>query len=617
MRRALLAVALVAGASAARAQFSPGELSRFHQTLDGSRGCPSCHSAGKGVTPELCLRCHTALSQRIAAGRGLHARPDHRACERCHIEHHGREFDLVFWGQAGRATFDHAQTGFALSGRHAQVGCASCHTPKHIRDGPALSRGGVNLARTFLGLDRACASCHADPHRGQFAPRACPDCHAPTGWKPVAFDHDRAAFPLTGKHEAIACASCHPPQADGSTRFQGVPHQTCASCHRDPHAGRMGGACATCHTTSSFTAIEPGRFDHARTRFPLTGRHARVGCDGCHRTANGERRFAGTSFAGCASCHRDPHAGRLGAACTSCHTTAGFAQIASGTFDHARTRFPLLGRHAAVACASCHRPGQPRAMVYARCADCHADRHAGQLARRADGCLSCHDVDGFVPARFTPEDHAKAGHPLTGAHLAVPCDACHREVTTSSIPGAVTRGAPARTEQFRFASTGCVACHADPHGGKTARFGACDGCHRTEAWPQVAFDHARTGFALADAHTRVPCRSCHPGTAGALAFSGRPRGCAGCHRDPHDGHFAKDGRTECVRCHDPNVWTRVRFDHDRDTTFPLQGAHRAVPCAKCHRQQTPTGETVRYTGLGRSCGDCHAASPPAPRGGGG
>jgi hypothetical protein len=104
VRRVLLAAALCAGASAtARAQFSPGELSRFHQSIDGSRGCPSCHAAGKGVTAELCLRCHTALGQRIAAGRGLHARPDYRACERCHIEHHGRDFELVFWGETGRA----------------------------------------------------------------------------------------------------------------------------------------------------------------------------------------------------------------------------------------------------------------------------------------------------------------------------------------------------------------------------------------------------------------------------------------------------------------------------------------------------------------------------------
>ena len=130
MKRALLAAGWVLAAASARAQFSPGELSRFHQSLDGSRGCPSCHAAGKGVTAELCLGCHTALGKSMAAGRGLHARTDHRACERCHIEHHGRDFDLVFWGQAGRAGFDHAQTGFQPAGAWQSAQARGANWPR-------------------------------------------------------------------------------------------------------------------------------------------------------------------------------------------------------------------------------------------------------------------------------------------------------------------------------------------------------------------------------------------------------------------------------------------------------------------------------------------------------
>ena len=37
-------------AATARAQISPGELSRFHQPLEGARNCRRCHEAGKGVT---------------------------------------------------------------------------------------------------------------------------------------------------------------------------------------------------------------------------------------------------------------------------------------------------------------------------------------------------------------------------------------------------------------------------------------------------------------------------------------------------------------------------------------------------------------------------------------
>ena len=133
---------------------------------------------------------------------------------------------------------------------------------------------------------------------------------------------------------------------------------------------------------------------------------------------------------------------------------AGFQRIQPGQFDHSRTGFSLLGEHAEVKCDSCHRPGRPRPLRHARCTDCHQDRHAGQLAGRADGgrCETCHDVNGFKPARFSPEDHARTRMPLTGAHLAIPCDACHREVPWSGAGGQACEpgGRPCGIEQFRF-----------------------------------------------------------------------------------------------------------------------------------------------------------------------
>lgn len=623
MKPALLAGALVLGcAAAAQAQISPGPLSRFHEKLEGARNCRSCHGA-RGVTRELCLNCHTALARRTEAGKGLHAREEYRVgCERCHVEHQGRGFELVFWGKDGRESFDHAQTGFPLQGRHASVGCESCHTARRIRDRAGLAKGGVNLARTFMGLSPTCASCHTDPHAGQFAPRQCTDCHEMTGWKPPArFDHDETAFPLSGAHEKLACSGCHRPGPRGVVRFKGTPHQTCASCHRDPHAGRMGTACASCHSTAGWHRIDPGRFDHDKTRFPLTGRHEKVACAGCHARGGGPMKFQGTPFATCASCHRDPHGGRLGNACATCHITAGFERIQAGQFDHDRTGFPLRGEHAEVQCDACHRPGRPRPLQHARCTDCHQDRHAGQLASRPDGgrCESCHDVTGFKPPRFSPDDHARTRMPLTGAHLAVACDACHREVPVERLRAVGVRpppGSPPRTEQMRFASTACSECHEDPHRGRTARFGTCDTCHATVAWAAVRFDHARTRFPLVGAHGQVPCRSCHAGEGGTLAFSGRPILCDACHKDPHGGQFARrfgrDGRTDCAVCHQPTAWASLRFDHDRHTTFPLTGAHRSVPCAQCHRQVAGGRTIMRYSGLGRTCSACHGADGAVP-----
>ena len=96
--RILPAVLALAAAAPAGAQLSPGPLSRAHAELEGAAGCLECHAPRRGVVAEKCLECHRPLARRIAAGAGLHARPDHRRCETCHIEHHGRDFELIFWG---------------------------------------------------------------------------------------------------------------------------------------------------------------------------------------------------------------------------------------------------------------------------------------------------------------------------------------------------------------------------------------------------------------------------------------------------------------------------------------------------------------------------------------
>ena len=369
-RRLLPALLLLAAAAPQRgqAQISPGPLSRAHVKLEGPTSCLECHQAGKGVAPARCLDCHTALSDRIRAGKGLHARADHQRCATCHMEHHGRDFELVFWGKEGRAKFDHAKTGFPLQGAHAAQPCQSCHRPGSLRDAAALQRGAANPQRTFLGLGTSCVSCHRDEHRGQLARQGCASCHGQTAWKPATgFDHGRTAFPLSGEHREVACASCHPRQeasqpGDPDAAFlklTGLAHESCASCHRDPHAGRLGSQCQQCHTTAGWQAGARDRFDHGRTAFPLTGRHRQVACASCHRARGpgGEVVFGKMAHARCADCHRDVHDGRMGPQCQACHTTESWrGGAARAGLDHDRTRFPLRGEHRDVPCQSCHAP---------------------------------------------------------------------------------------------------------------------------------------------------------------------------------------------------------------------------------------------------------------------
>jgi hypothetical protein len=532
---AALAAALTAATAAA--QISPGPLSRVHAGLEGSGRCLDCHDADKGVAPGKCLACHKPLAQRIAGGKGLHARPEYRDCKTCHVEHQGVEYQLVWWGKAGRGAFDHAQTGHALAGKHRTLSCEQCHKQ-----------------RSFLGAVTDCASCHRDEHRGQFPGRACSSCHTEQAWKPV-----------------------------------------------------------------------PG-FDHARTSWPLTGRHAPVACERCHTARRPDASTPGASYrvfravAGrdCTSCHQDAHAGRLGTSCSTCHTTAGWRSTSTPKdFDHQRTAYPLTGRHATVACDRCHRPGRPLRLKHDACTDCHADAHAGQLARRADGgrCESCHDVSGFRPARYSPEDHAKSSFPLKGAHLAVACDQCHRPRVAGAGRAAV---------ELRIATTRCADCHRDPHRGQVATLvaaGGCESCHAVGSWREISFDHSHTKYALSGRHAQVACAPCHRrpepgGAAPVLRFAGAPQACEGCHRDPHLGQFARAGAVSCERCHTTADLKASRFDHSRDAAYPLDGAHARLACTACHLPQTRDGvRFTRYKPLPTTCRGCHGpAGRPAAEG---
>jgi hypothetical protein len=286
-------------------------------------------------------------------------------------------------------------------------------------------------------------------------------------------------------------------------------------------------------------------------------------------------------FAACTDCHTDPHQKRFGLDCARCHSTVGWPTIAAGAFDHDKTRYPLRGRHAQVACGKCHRDrktSQP--LAFAACTDCHADAHSGQIASRTDAgaCETCHVLDGFTPARFGAGEHDRSRFPLAGAHRAIACLVCHRPpssgtggspgtqaMAANALPGgkaAAIADRPALATatadfRFHFASLACVGCHDDPHAGQ--------------------FDAAAPG----------------PVTAAATA---KPAG--------------SSAGTDCARCHVAARWRLADFDHSK-TRFPLEGAHKRTACASCHKPAPAGGSSVvRYKPLDTACRACHAEPKP-------
>ena len=246
-------------------------------------------------------------------------------------------------------------------------------------------------------------------------------------------------------------------------------------------------------------------------------------------------------------------------------------------------------------CSQCH--DGVRATPDERCLDCHhdvAERKQSRLGwhgQLEDRCSSCHVEHRGEAAELTGLDreswnHELARFPLRGAHVSVACDDCHRRAGEDGQLGFHAQG---------IAFAHCADCHADVHGQGFLAGRDCGVCHqesgfRADALRAGAFDHARdAGFALAGAHAKVPCAGCHDADrrAGEEAArrqpgSSAPRDCAGCHEDPHTGALGSG----CTSCHSPAGWQATgksaRFDHARDTKFPLDALHAKLACGACH-----------------------------------
>jgi hypothetical protein len=564
----LLSGVVCARVRLARAQVSPGALAEAHRDLDGTLNCFKCHGR-TGSMDTRCLACHEEIATMRTRKRGLHARVADRRCASCHPDHGGRGFALIAWEEGSAAAFDHRRAGYALEGKHASVECRSCHQPRFHRPPVAGLIRKKTKAESWLGLDERCVSCHQDPHRNQLGDD-CRRCHDARGWKPAAgFDHARTDYPLTGRHARVECARCHESprlelarDAKGTPipQYRPLPHRDCASCHRDPHAGRFPGACATCHSTEGFAAIDRRGFDHDVTRYPLRGRHAAVACERCHdpRAASGKK----PRFARCDDCHRDPHAGQATVQsrpvdCAACHTVQGFHPSSFTVAEHAASRYPLMGAHGRADCSECHFKAPPAAAARlgsarvtlrpaaVRCVDCHRDPHGGRFSPggarpRAQACEACHGLEHFRPSAVDAALHARFPYPLEGAHRAVPCQACHEELehaaARSSLAAAATGQRPLG---FSIDARLCASCHDSPHGDQFAKRrdgGACEACHAVDAWsPASRFDHARdTRFRLEGAHARVACASCHrsergPGGSRRVVYRPLATACESCH----------------------------------------------------------------------------------------
>ena len=287
---------------------------------------------------------------------------------------------------------------------------------------------------------------------------------------------------------------------------------------------------------------------------------------------------------------QNPH-GKLQEECALCHGAEGWVPArVSAKFDHAKRGMALVGAHAQASCRSCHTTLDFHGVATA-CASCHQDVHRGELGT---DCGRCHTARSFLDRASMVRAHQQTRFPLSGAHLAVDCEACHQ---------------PAPQGQLAFVAvpSGCVDCHRPQYiAAKNPDHVAgafpldCTQCHAATIWTSARFNHDASGFPLTGVHRTIACQQCH-----VSGFTALSTACVSCHQQDYNGttnpaHAPAGFATTCQDCHTTSGWTGASFNH---TWFPVP--HRtATQCTDCHLSATDYSAFV--------CTNCHTQSQTDP-----
>lgn len=396
--------------------------------------CTDCHKNNEYKdTVKTCIGCHKKEDDSNKGHRGQYG----EKCDSCHGTKAWKPSD-----------FNHdTDTKYALRGKHRNTRCSDCHTG--------------HLYRVQVSTD--CYACHKkdDKHKESLG-KDCGSCHSERNWKePPKFNHEQTSFPLLGKHVDTECKECHK-----SAMYKEAP-KSCFGCHKkdDKHEATLGEKCGDCHTEKDWKTTK-GRFDHDLTKFQLRNAHADgvLKCTSCHKDLKSYRKTP----VDCYSCHKkdDKHEGQQGKQCETCH---GDRTWKTTRFDHAKTRFPLTGKHVPVKCEKCHETSRFKDAP-SDCYACHKkeDKHKLKLGEKCD---TCHNARGWAIWDFNHDKRTE--YRLVDSHIKVACEACH------------SQPAP-KGKAIAAVGNNCISCHRkdDTHDGQ---FGVrCETCHSTDKWNKVS-----------------------------------------------------------------------------------------------------------------------------------
>lgn len=202
----------------------------------------------------------------------------------------------------------------------------------------------------------------------------------------------------------------------------------------------------------------------------------------------------------------------------------------------------------------------------------------GHKKLEGSDCLKCHDAGKGVPDSK--------------------CLDCHKDLKP------FTEG---KRGFHGLTGKACIECHSD-HKGRDL-----DTIHIE---PKT-FEHFKlTGYKLEGKHSEIKCQDCHKEKRtqkflhpGDTRYFGKISNCASCHKKD-DIHFFKGNfaNKDCNSCHGLKSWKEnLKFNHDRDTKFKLEGKHLEMKCNDCHLSDKKK-KVYQYSWAGldkKQCLSCH------------
>lgn len=281
-----------------------------------------------------------------------------------------------------------------------------------------------------------------------------------------------------------------------------------------------------------------------------------------------------------------PHGTAFKVSCSTCHSSKGWMidkEIYS--FDHSKTKLPLVGQHKVVECKLCH-----QSLVFSEakteCNKCHTDVHQSTVG---EDCSRCHTPSSWLVNNIA-DIHQRSRFPLLGAHRTADCYDCHKSESLA---------------RYDVLGVNCIDCHRpdyqatiNPKHAEAGFSEDCSTCHPVNSfqWAGAGFNH--NFFALVQGHSAPKCDECH--TTGR--YSDASPVCNTCHLADYNAsvnpdHKASNFPLTCENCHTLSPgWKPASFDHSR---FPLTLGHSGPACADCHKGGN-------YTSTPTDCYACHA-----------